>query len=84
MRNLSLPGGAHDPIVVGSVPTSTRTAWLVYAHNPIDAAMAKLIDAERAKLKRLPGAENPPRGTRAALWEHKDGHDRHVLELACH
>jgi hypothetical protein len=36
MRNLSLPGGAHDPIVVGSVPTSTRTAWLVYAHNPID------------------------------------------------
>jgi hypothetical protein len=25
-----------------------------------------------------------PRGTRAALWESKRDHDRHVLELACH
>jgi len=81
---LSLPGGAHAPIVVGSVPTSTRIAWLVYTHNPIDAAIAKFIDAECAKLKRLPGAESSPPGARAALWEHKEGHDRHVLELACH
>jgi hypothetical protein len=80
---LPLPSGAHAPIVVGTVRTSTRTAWLVYVHHPPDAALATLIADERAKLQHIPGAASWPPGTRAALWESRGGHDRHVLELAC-
>jgi hypothetical protein len=77
------PRGAHGPLVVGTVPTSIRTAWVVYTHHPPDAALAQLISDERAKLQRIPGAASWPPGTRAALWDSRPDHDRHVLELAC-
>lgn len=80
---LRVPSNTHAATVVGNVSTSTRTAWLVYARNPIDAAMAHLISDERAKLSRIPGATSWPLNTRAALWESRGDHDRHVLELAC-
>ncbi len=80
---LSLPTAARDAIVVGSVRTSIRTAWLVYAHNPIDAAMAALIDAERAKLKRIPGADHWHRENARRCRSLGETIDRHVLELAC-
>jgi hypothetical protein len=78
-----LPSADHPAIVVGKVPTCARTAWLVYANNPLDAASAKLVDEERTKLKQIPGAQSVPPGTRAAVWESRQDHDRHVLELAC-
>jgi hypothetical protein len=77
------PSGAHSPLVVGTVRTSIRTAWVVYAHHPPDAALAQLISDERAKLRRTLGAARLPPGTRATLWEDRADHDRHVLELAC-
>ena len=77
------PSGAHGPLVVGTVPTSKRTAWVVYAHHPPDAMLAQLISDERAKLQRTLGATRLPPGTRAMLWEDREDHDRHVLELAC-
>jgi hypothetical protein len=82
---LSLPNDAdtHGVVILGSVPTSTRAAWLVYAHNPIDADMAKLFDNERTKLKRIPGAASLPPGTRAVLWGSRGDQDRQVLELSC-
>jgi hypothetical protein len=80
---LPLPSGAHAPIVVGAVRTSTRTAWLVYVHHPPDTTLAQLISDERAKLQRIPGAASWPSSTRTTLWESKGDHDRHVLELAC-
>lgn len=80
---MPLPGCADVAIVVGKVPTSTRTAWLVYDHTPIDAALAALINDERAQMHSIPGAENWQLGTRAVLWEHRVDHDRHALELAC-
>jgi hypothetical protein len=81
---LPLPGGAHTAIIVGNVRTSIRTAWVVYTHHPMDAALVKLVDDERTKLTCDPRAASLPLGTRAALWESKRDHDRHVLELACH
>ena len=77
------PGGANSPLVVGMVPTSIRTAWVVHAHHPPDAALAQLISDERAKLQRTLGATSLPQGTRAMLWDDREDHDRHVLELAC-
>lgn len=74
---------AHAAIVVGTVPTSIRTAWLVYDHTPIDPTLAKLINGARTNLLSSPGAGKWPPGTRAALWESRKDHDRHVLELAC-
>lgn len=72
----------HSVIAIGNLQVSTRTAWVVYAHNPIDATMATLIASERAKLTCIPGAARWPRGTRATLWESREDHNRHALELA--
>jgi hypothetical protein len=82
--DFSLPTSAHATSIVGNVRTSIRTAWIVYAHNSLDAVMAKLINDERAKLKQILGVASWPLNTRAALWESREDHDRHVLELACH
>jgi hypothetical protein len=76
------PSGAHGPFVVGSVPTSIRTAWVVYTHHPPDAALAQLIDNERAELQRALGATSLLPSVRATLWPAREDHDRHVLELA--
>lgn len=80
---LQLRSGAHAVIAIGNLQASTRTAWVVYAHNSVDAVMATLIADKRAQLTRIPGATRWPRGTRAALWDSRTDHDRHVLELAC-
>jgi len=77
---LQLSSCPPGTIVVGKVPTSIRTAWLVYTHTPIDAAMAKVIDSLRAQLTR---AVSLPSGTRRVVWNSKEDHDRQVLELAC-
>jgi hypothetical protein len=77
---LSLPSDAHGTIVVGKVPTSIRTAWLVSAHIPIDPAMAKVITDQRTRLTQ---ALSLPPGTRRVLWNSREDHDRQVLELAC-
>ncbi len=80
------PRGAHVAFIVGTVSTSTRTAWLVYAHHPIDAACAKLIQYGRAKLDRSLKAGNSQLATCSTLWTSKEDHARHVLEaleLAC-
>jgi hypothetical protein len=79
---VSAPNSTHAAMVVGNIRTSTRTAWLVYAHHPIDATMATVISDEHAKLERIPGAGSWPLNTRAAVWESRKDHDYHVLELA--
>ena len=79
---LPLPGCAHGAILVGKVPTSIRTAWLVYDHTPIDAALAELINGARAKFHNLPGILESGNWPREALWDSRADHDRHVLELA--
>ncbi len=79
----SLPSGSSTAIIVGKVRTSTRTAWAIYSHHPLDGALAKLVDVERTKLAREAQAASLPQGTRAVLWESREDHDRHVLELAC-
>ena len=77
---LQLSSCPHGTIVVGKVPTSIRTAWLVYARNPIDAAMANVIDGVRTQLMR---AVSLPPGTRRVVWNSREDHDRQVLEFAC-
>jgi hypothetical protein len=77
------PSGAHGPFVVGSVPTSIRTAWVVYTHHPPNGALAQLISNERAKLQRALGATSLPPSARATLWPAREDHKRYVLELAC-
>jgi len=67
---------------VGSVRTSNYTAWVIYVHHPIDPVWARLIDDWRTRLKVT--AANFASAKRATLYEHKEGHDRKVLELACH
>jgi hypothetical protein len=69
--------------ILGKIKTSTRTAWLVYLHNPIDVIMEKLISNEKGKLRRISDFTDLPPNSRAILWEHRQGHDQHVLELAC-
>jgi hypothetical protein len=76
-----MSSGVPDAIIVGNVRTSIRTAWVVYVHHPIDPSWAKLVDNWRTRLKTR--AANSTPGTRVALYEHKEGHDRKVLELAC-
>ena len=86
ITKLELPDGAETSqgaIIVGNLRTSIRTAWMVYAHHPMDPVLAKVVDDERMKLTSDPRAANSLPGSRAMLWEHKEGHDRHVLELAC-
>ncbi len=80
---ISLPDQPDNIYVVGNIETSIRTAWLIYTHHPIDSALAKIINDEKEKLKQIPDAEKWNPNTRAALWESKEDHDRHVLELAC-
>jgi hypothetical protein len=79
-----LPSGVHTAIIIGHVQTSIRTAVAIYAHHPMDAALAKLVDDERKKFTRDPRATSLPLNTRAILWESRKDHDRHVLEVACH
>lgn len=74
----TLPGGS----LVGTVRTNLRNAWVFYAHNPVDDALARIITDERAKLRHLPVPGDVPQGTRVALWDSRPDHDRHVLELA--
>lgn len=80
IADTSLPAGAS---LVGQVRASTRTAWVVYAHTPVDAAIGRMIGAARARIPPGPGAGKWPAGTRTAIWESRPDHDRHVLELAC-
>jgi hypothetical protein len=79
---IDLASDVPDAIIVGNVRTSVRTTWVLYVHHPMDPVWAKLVDDERTKLKTR--AANSPPGTRAVLYEHKEGYDRKVLELACH
>jgi hypothetical protein len=79
---INLASYVSDEIIVGNVRTSICTAWVVYVHHPMDSVLAKLVADERTRL--MIRATNSPLGTRAALYEHKEGHDRKVLELACH
>jgi hypothetical protein len=77
-------GDVSNAIILGNVQTVIRTAWVVYVHYPMDPTLAKRVDDERMRLKRNPRAVNSAAGARVQLWEHKEGHDRYVLELACH
>jgi len=80
---LSLPPETRDARIFGKVQTPVRTAWAIYAYNPIDQTIAKVIAAERAKLKVIPApAAGWPSGTRASLWEDRTDHIRDTLELA--
>lgn len=73
----------QGPLVVGRLKTSTRDAWVVYSCNPIDPELALVINAERSRFKVMNGGKKLPEGTRATLWDSREDHDRHVLELAC-
>ena len=84
-QGMQLEGPPDGVTLVGTVRTSIRTAWLVYSYHPIAEGTAKLLDDERMKLRGKLEAEGVtcPPGTRVALWDSRDDHDRHVLELAC-
>ena len=81
--NLEAAPEARHATIFGKVQTSIRSAWAVYAHNPIDQATARMIEHERARLKAIPApATGWPAGTRASLWEDRTDHNRNTLELA--
>ena len=69
--------------IFGKIITDIRTAWLIYGYIPRDNSLSDLIQNEHDKLKPVPGAELWPSNTRAALWEDRKDHNRHVLEIAC-
>lgn len=80
---LEASADARHATIFGKVQTSIRTAWAVYAHNPMDQATARKVEAERARLKAIPTPVTGwPAGTRASLWEDRTDHNRNTLELA--
>lgn len=79
----NLPSNVPGATLVGKLDTDIRRAWISYAFTAPDDQLAQLIEFEKRRLKsRIADMEIPP-GTRASLWDSKDNHDRHVLELAC-
>ena len=68
--------------LVGKLETSIRHAWVTYAFTKPDDELKKIVKNEKEKLLSLPRAESVPAGTRATLWDSKNSHERHVLELA--
>jgi hypothetical protein len=69
--------------LIGQLKTSIRSAWVTYAFTYPDEALQSLIENERHRLASILEGNSIPPGSRAVLWDSKDGHDRHILELAC-
>lgn len=68
--------------IVGRLDTEMRFAWITYAFTIPDAELSQLIDFEKRRLNSVAGNTPIPTGARASLWDSKNSHDRHVLELA--
>lgn len=79
---LKLPEGAQDVWMIGNMNTLVRNGWITYAFTPLDQTLARLIEFEKKRLYSVSIVTEIPPGTRATLWDSKDSHDRHVLELA--
>lgn len=77
-----LPETIQGAWMVGNMNTRSRNAWITYASTPLDDTLTQLIALEKQKLYAISMNDVVPPGTRATLWESKDEHDRHVLELA--
>jgi hypothetical protein len=69
-------------ILVGTVRTNLRNAWVFYANRSIDAALGQAIAAEKKKWERLPKPVRVLPGTRAFVLGSRPDPGRHVLELA--
>jgi hypothetical protein len=69
--------------IIGKLDTHIRLAWIAYAFTYPDDQLAKLIQFEKRRLNLALANIAIPPGTRASLWDSKNDHDRHVLELAC-
>ena len=80
---LELPGNSPKALIVGSMNTEIRTAWITYAFTTIDSELSRIIEYEKHRLNSVAKNMQIPPGTRASLWDSKESHDRHVLELAC-
>ena len=80
---LELPSNVPGATIVGNLDTDIRWAWISYAFTTPDDNLAELIEFEKRRLySRIANIAIPP-GTRASLWDSKNNHDSHVLELAC-
>jgi len=80
---LDPPSNVPGARIVGRLDTTMRSAWLAYAFTYPDDQLAKLIEFEKARLSSALAIITVPPGTRASLWDSRNDHDRHVLELAC-
>ena len=84
-KNFELKMSTNVPgaTIIGRLNTDIRWAWITYAFTIPDDKLAKLIEFERRRLNSTISNISIPPGTRASLWDSKNSHDRHVLELAC-
>lgn len=82
LTQLELPETVQDAWMIGNMNTRSRNAWITYAFTPLDKTLTQLIALEKQKLYAISMNDVVPPGTRATLWDSKDDHDRHVLELA--
>jgi hypothetical protein len=80
---LNIPSNVPGAAIVGRLDTEIRCAWITYAFTIPDDKLAQLIEFEKHRLNLVTGNNSIPPGTRASLWDSKNSHDRHVLELAC-
>jgi hypothetical protein len=80
---LSPPSNVPGARIVGRLDTTIRSAWLAYAFTYLDAQLGKLIEFEKARLRSVLANITVPPGIRTSLWDSRNDHDRHVLELAC-
>jgi hypothetical protein len=79
----AVPSGIPGALIVGRMETSIRTGWIAYAHTYPDSRLANSIEIEKSRLNAVLANIVVPPGTRASLWDSKDDHVRHVLELSC-
>jgi hypothetical protein len=82
---LEVPDDSSDKWLVSRLETSIRDAIVTYAFTYPDETLTEVIVNEKSKLAKIvqeKGILVSP-GSRAALWDSKEGHNRHVLELAC-
>lgn len=82
LAHLELPDDNHSAVNVGNLRTDLRSAWVLYARQSPDATLIERIAVERQRVRDMSTTIVTPTGSRAALWDSRTDHERHVLELA--
>lgn len=82
--NLTCSTTSAAPVMLGNLPTDTRTAWLFHANGLMDVATREWIQQQRSALAKLPGFASTAQSyeRRVILGGDKGPYAQYLLDLA--